>query len=160
MTAILAHTASTNIRRLTCFIKDLEKDPCDYYKAKPSEDITIWYVKICNLSDEYVGGEYILKIHFTEKYPFEPPSYYMLTPSGRFQINQKICLSNSGYHADTWSPLWGINQIIMGIISFFYERESHGISHISNSSVAERAKYASDSIKYNHENLKSICDLF
>lgn len=32
------------------------------------------------------------------EYPFKPPEVYMLTPSGRFEINKKICLSISSFH--------------------------------------------------------------
>lgn len=31
-------------------------------------------------------------------YPFKPPEVYMLTPSGRFEVNKKICLSISSFH--------------------------------------------------------------
>jgi ubiquitin-protein ligase len=155
------HVKNTNIKRLTNFIKELEKNPSEYYEATHSkEDITIWYVKIKNLSEEYTDGVYYMKIHFTEKYPFNPPDYYMLTLSGRFEINKKICFSNSGYHSDSWSPLWGINQIIMGIISFFYERNSSGISHINNTTSEQRQYLAKSSIKYNNNNLSHITKLF
>lgn len=154
----LNHVKDTNIKRLTSFLKNLEENPSDYYEAKPSDDIRIWYVKIKNLSEEYTGGIYYMKLHFTEKYPFSPPDYYMLTPSGRFKINSKICLSNSGYHSESWSPLWGINQIIMGLISFFYERDSIGIGHINDTTVEERAEYADSSIEYNlkHNEIENL----
>lgn len=155
------HIRATNAKRLMSFIKDIEKNQSEYYEAKPSEsDINIWYVKIKNLADEYVGGVYYMKIHFTDQYPFKPPDYYMLTPSGRFEINRAICLSNSGFHSESWSPLWGINQLIMGIISFFYERDSQGIAHISNSSNEDRARYAKQSIEYNRQYLPDIDKMF
>jgi ubiquitin-protein ligase len=142
------------------FVKELETNPSEYYDAKPSDDITIWYVRIKNLADEYTGGVYYMKIHFTDQYPFAAPDYYMLTPSGRFEINRKICFSNSGHHSDSWSPIWGINQIIMGIVSFFYERTSVGISHIRTSTTEDRVKKASMSVKYNRTHLGDIEKLF
>jgi ubiquitin-protein ligase len=154
------HVQQTNVKRLMNFVTELEKNPSEYYEAKPSEDITIWYVKIKNLSEEYTGGVYYMKIHFTEEYPFKAPDYYMLTPSGRFDINRKICFSNSGYHSESWSPLWGINQIIMGTISFFYERNSVGISHINTSTSEERAKHAISSVEYNLKHLANIEKMF
>ena len=155
------HVKNTNAKRLMSFIAYCEKNPSEYYDARPDpSNINIWFVKIKNLSDEYATGEYIMKIHFTEEYPFKPPDYYMMTPSGRFEINRKICFSNSGYHSESWSPLWGIHQIIMGMISFFYERTSNGISHISSSSSETRANFALDSVEYNNKNLKSTLALF
>jgi ubiquitin-protein ligase len=165
MTSIYAnksvHVKATNCKRLMSFMKELEKNPSDYYEAKPSyDDITIWYVKIKNLSEEYTGGIYYMKIHFTEEYPFKAPDYYMLTPSGRFEINKKICFSNSGYHSESWSPLWGINQIIMGTISFFYERNSVGICHISNGTNEERIRFALASAAYNKTHLAKLEQMF
>lgn len=160
LTSKSEHVKNTNIKRLTSFISYLEKNPSEYYRAIPSDNINIWYIKIYNLSEEYTSGEYLLKIHFTEEYPFKAPDYYLLTPSGRFDINKKICFSNSGFHSESWSPLWGINQIIMGIISFFYERKSTGIGHISSSTIENRTDFALDSINYNNTKLKDISNLF
>jgi ubiquitin-protein ligase len=155
------HVKNTNAKRLMSFVAYCEKNPSEYYDARPEpNNINIWFVKIKNLSDEYATGEYIMKIHFTEEYPFKPPDYFMLTPSGRFEINKKICFSNSGYHSESWSPLWGIHQIIMGMISFFYERTSAGISHISSTTPEQRANYALDSVEYNNKHLKSTLKLF
>ena len=160
-TAKGAHIGVANQKRLVSFIAWVDKNPSNYYEAKPFfEDINIWYVKIKNLSEEYTDGEYILKIDFSKEYPFKPPDYYMLTPSGRFEINRKICFSNSGYHSESWSPLWGIEQIIMGIISFFYERNSVGISHISNGSNEQRTIFAKSSKEYNQKYLKDILAMF
>ena len=151
------HVKTTNIKRLQKFIKELETDKSDYFDAKPSnDDITVWYVRIYNLADEYTDGEYYMKIVFTNEYPFKPPSYMMLTPSGRFEINKYICMSNTGYHADQWSPLWSLSAIINAMISFFYERQSVGISHINNSTEEVRKNFAQQSKEFNQKNLKKI----
>lgn len=156
-----SHVKNANIKRLTKFIVDCKHNPSEYYTTCQSpDDITIWYVKIHNLADDYLDGEYYLKIHFTQEYPFKPPDYTMLTPSERFKINTKLCFSNSGYHSESWSPLWGINQIIIGFISFFYETQSSGIGHISNSSSVNRKLCAKNSIKYNNIHLNKIIKLF
>ena len=51
---------------------------------------------------EYEGGVYHGIMQFPPAYPYRPPSLQMLTPSGRFAVGQKICLSNTDYHAETW----------------------------------------------------------
>jgi ubiquitin-protein ligase len=154
------HVNTTNTKRLMNFIKEIQKNPSEYYEAIPSNEITIWYIKIKNLSEEYTDGVYYMKIHFTNEYPFKAPDYYMLTPSGRFDINKKICFSNSGYHSESWSPLWGINQIIMGTISFFYERNSIGIGHITFTTEAQRIEFANNSKAYNNKYLTIIDNMF
>jgi ubiquitin-conjugating enzyme E2 J2 len=42
----------------------------------------------------------------------------MLTPSGRFEVNKKICMSYSDFHPELWNPLWGVATIVIGTISF------------------------------------------
>ena len=37
----------------------------------------------------------------------------MLTPSGRFEVNKKICLSISSFHPETWQPSWGIRTALL-----------------------------------------------
>jgi ubiquitin-protein ligase len=47
-----------------------------------------------------------------QEYPFKPPSIRMLTPSGRFEPNQRICLSMSDFHPETWNCMWSVSSIL------------------------------------------------
>ena len=67
------------------------------------------------------GGVYHGKLLFPAAYPFKPPSILMLTPSGRFAVNQRLCLSLSDYHPESWNPMWSVASILTGLQSFFYE---------------------------------------
>jgi ubiquitin-conjugating enzyme E2 J1 len=40
------------------------------------------------------------------------------TPSGRFEVNTKICLSFTNYHPEYWQPAWTIESILLAIVSF------------------------------------------
>lgn len=53
----------------------------------------------------------------------KPPSIIMFTPSGRFAVNQKICTSFSDFHPETWNPMWGVETIVIGLISFMLSDE-------------------------------------
>ena len=92
-------------------------------------------------------------------YPFDPPEFYFLTPNGRFDINKKLCFSNSSYHKEEWSPMWTIKTIILGFLSFFLERKSSGIGHLTTD-LSEKLKYADRSIEFNNTKLKKLIDLF
>ena len=49
-----SHIKTTNIKRLMSFVNEVDKNPSEYYEAKTSQDdITVWFIKIKNLSDEY-----------------------------------------------------------------------------------------------------------
>lgn len=71
----------------------------------------------------------------------------MLTPSGRFKVNQKICMSYSDFHPELWNPLWGVATIVIGTISFMMTDDITygGI----NSSSEQRKMYARQSIEFN-----------
>lgn len=148
-------------KKLMNFICYIKENPCEYYKAIPKEDDLLhWFVKIHNLSDEYVDGEYIIEIIFPKEYPFKPPNYRVLTPSGRFVQNKFLCFTNSGKNFSSWTPAWGIHEIIMGLISFFYERDSVGTGHISTSTVTQRRNFAIHSKEFNQNCLSHINQLF
>ncbi len=64
------------------------------------------------------GGIYHGRITLPPEYPFKPPSFIMLTPSGRFETNTKICLSISSHHPEHWQPSWSVRTALTALISF------------------------------------------
>lgn len=66
----------------------------------------------------YAGGFYHGRLVFPTEYPFRPPTIYMITPSGRFKTNIRLCLSISDFHPDTWNPAWSVSTILTGLLSF------------------------------------------
>ena len=63
----------------------------------------------------YEGGYFHGKLKFPPEYPLKPPSILMLTPSGRFKPNTRLCLSMSDFHPETWNPMWSVSTILMGL---------------------------------------------
>lgn len=53
------------------------------------------------------------------EYPMKPPYIIFFTPSGRFEIKEKICLSFTNYHPEFWQPAWTIQNILVALVSFF-----------------------------------------
>lgn len=144
-------------KRLQSELKLVTKDPLENAKIVVKNDnMDSWYVLIHGLTEEcYAGGEYILEIIIPETYPQNAPDFRMLTPSGRFAINSKLCFSNSGFHPEQWSPVWNMKTIIMGFISFFLEKESMGIGHIT-STVEEKKIFAKNSIEFNKKHYPTV----
>ena len=98
----MAPVLATN--RLRKELIRLQKEPLPGIIATPQEnDILVWYYAIRGPIDTpYDGGIYVGKLKFPSEYPMKGPSISMLTPSGRFQINTKICMSMSGdFHPGT-----------------------------------------------------------
>lgn len=83
------------------------------------DNIFEWYFVVFGLKDcPYEGGFYLGKLIFPKEYPWKPPAIMMVTESGRFRVNAKICLSISDYHPESWNPVWPVKSIIIGLISF------------------------------------------
>lgn len=76
-------------------------------------------------------------------WPFSPPNIYFLTPNGRFRVNQKICLSISAHHPETWQPAWGIQHILQALISMLPTEGDGGIGSL-NCSEEERKVLAEE----------------
>jgi ubiquitin-protein ligase len=139
----------------------LAKEPLHYTTAYPDkENPLIWHCLIIGQKDTpYYGGQYIYKVHHSPKYPAEPPDYYFLTPSGRYEIDKKICLTNSSYHKGEWSSTWNIKTILISFYSIFLDEKEHGISH-RHDPPEQCKKYATESIAYNKKHHEDIYSKF
>ena len=149
------------LKRLKNDYKLLRNSKSDLFEAHPDPtDLLTWWVLIKGSVDtDYEGGYYIIKIMHDKKYPINPPNFMILTPSGRYLINQKICISNTTYHSNEWSPSWTIESQIIGFISIMNDDREHGISHIKRPSDL-RKKLAKESLEYNKTNHPNIMKLF
>ena len=145
-------------KRFASEVKLLKNQPLHYCTAYPDEtNPLIWYFLIIGQKGtQYEGGEYIGKIVHNPTYPVKPPDYYMLTPSGRYTVGTKICLTNSSYHTADWSSTWNIISILIAFYSIWLDDKEHGISHITNETPTNRAKMARESIEYNKKNNADI----
>lgn len=128
---------------------DLNKAPPPFIIARPKEsDILEWHYIIRGPPDTpYEGGEFWGTVIFPADYPFKPPGIKMLTPSGRFQPDRKICTSMSDYHPGSWNPAWSVATILTGLLSFMVGDEMTTGS--VRSSDADRRIYAKRSHAYN-----------
>lgn len=148
-------------KRLLGDLRLLKKDPHQFIDVFPDEaDLLTWYFLIKGPDEsDYKNGYYIGKIMHNPEYPLKAPDFVMLTPSGRFMPDQKICMTNTGFHQSDWSPLWSVHAILTGFLSIMLDDKEHGISHIFNSKE-ERQMYANDSIQYNKTNFPKLVKQF
>ncbi|KAF7317615.1 UBC-like protein [Mycena kentingensis (nom. inval.)] len=112
-------------KRLTKEYATMQKEPPPFVWAAPEEkNILNWNFIIRGPSDSpYAGGEYHGVLLFPAEYPFKPPGIKMLTPSGRFQPDKKICFSMSDFHPGSWNPAWSVATILTGLLSFMLADE-------------------------------------
>jgi ubiquitin-conjugating enzyme E2 J2 len=98
----------------------LQRRPVENIQALPLEsNILEWhYVITGTAGTPYEGGYYHGVLKFPPEYPMKPPSVLMMTPNGRFKTNQRLCLSMSDFHPETWNPMWSVSSILTGLYSF------------------------------------------
>merc|ERR1712196_313057 len=85
-----------------------------------------WYYIVYNMDvKEYQGGFYLGKITCPPEYPAKAPNIKMITENGRFQCHGSICLSISDMHPEQWNPVWKVNQIVNGLVSFWQQTGEH-----------------------------------
>ena len=125
------NSASPTIRRITAEFRALQKDPEPLFHAEPLPDnLFEWHFSFRGPpSSVYEGGIYHGKIILPLEYPLQPPTVMMLSPSGRFEENKKICLSATGFHPEMWQPSWTIKTLLLALIGFM---ESPGAGAIGS----------------------------
>ncbi|KPM11051.1 ubiquitin-conjugating enzyme E2 J2-like protein [Sarcoptes scabiei] len=114
------------------------------------QDYLMHYVLRGPENSVYHGGIYHGKLRFPAEFPFKPPSIYMMTPSGRFETNQRLCLSFSDFHPDSWNPTWSLSTILAGLLSFMLE-EDVAVGSIQTTEH-ERKTLAKKSLQFNLKN--------
>ena len=141
--------SKTAVKKLTAEYKELQANPVKGITVAPMENnILEWhYVIEGPINTPYEGGHYWGKLVFPPSFPFAPPAVYMTTPSGRFEQSKRLCLTLSDYHPETWSPLWSISSILIGLVSFMVEEE-HAVGCVSTS-TEKRKQLAKASLQYN-----------
>jgi ubiquitin-protein ligase len=146
------------LKRLHNELKDIHKNKLSYAQVVQDEENVLLFYFLIKGEDggQYEGGYYIGKLLLPPTYPNKPVDYVMLTPSGRFEINKKICVTNSGYHSNMWTPCWTIKQMLIGFYSIFIDDAEGGIAHIRESAEQRRIK-AKESFDYN---AKYHCNVF
>ncbi|XP_038078208.1 ubiquitin-conjugating enzyme E2 J1-like [Patiria miniata] len=110
---------SPAVKRLMKEAQELS-DPTEQCYAQPLEDnLFEWHFTVRGPPDsDFQGGVYHGRITLPPDYPMKPPSIMLLTPTGRFEVGTKICLSISGHHPETWQPSWSIRTVMLAIIGF------------------------------------------
>lgn len=127
----------------------MQREPPPFIWAAPDEkNILTWNYIIRGPPDSaFAGGEYHGVLLFPPEYPFKPPGIKMLTPSGRFHPDKKICFSMSDFHPGSWNPAWSVATILTGLLSFMLSDEMTTGS--VNCNDAQKRQFASKSHAWN-----------
>ncbi|KAJ1506291.1 Ubiquitin-conjugating enzyme E2 J1 [Coelomomyces lativittatus] len=131
----------SSVRRILKELSDLNSEESSDYKIHLVDDqLFELHFTIRGPPDTpYVNGLYHGKLILPHDYPFRPPEIVFLTPSGRFEINKKICLSVTNFHPETWQPAWGLRTFMIGITSFMTVESADSIGSMQWTSEERQA---------------------
>jgi ubiquitin-conjugating enzyme E2 J2 len=146
------------MKRVMKEIENYKKDKNNrtFTMAFSEMDMQVIYGIFRNLDGVYSGGEYIIRVKLPTDYPYSPPVVACLTPNGRFDAEQNICLSITHYHSETWCPLITIEKLLMSVVSVFYDDYISGIGSNHNGSPEHKKELAKTSKEYNMEHFSDI----
>ncbi|EPR63278.1 ubiquitin-conjugating enzyme subfamily protein [Toxoplasma gondii GAB2-2007-GAL-DOM2] len=123
-------------------------------------DTLTWHFVLHDLPADspYHGGVYHGKLVFPPNYPFAPPSIFMLTPSGRFEVNKRICMSMSDFHPESWNPSWRLETLVTAFLSFMLDAGDAATHGSVSMSFAQRRRLALQSFSENkrHKNFAAM----
>lgn len=115
--------ANDALRRIMAEVKEfssLNNSPSSFFHAQPLEtDLFEWHFTVRGPPDTaFAEGIYHGRILLPAEYPLKPPEIILLTPNGRFEVGERICLSVTAHHQETWQPSWGIRTILTALVGF------------------------------------------
>jgi len=134
--------------------KAIEKGVVPFVAVMPSMgDLLVWHYIIHDLPRDtpYAGGVYHGKLVFPKEYPFKPPAIYMITPTGRFRCNERICFSMSDFHPETWNPSWTAETILIALTSFMLDASNPRTTGTLETSLETKRTFAKNSFHYNRD---------
>ncbi len=144
------------IKRVAKELKKFKEDPPPFVRAvhmdeSTSKDFHFLIDGPNNTSHE--GGQFVLAMVIPDEYPFCPPKFKMLTPNGRFQQNDWICISGvSSHHSYDWSCSQNFGSVLVSIVSFMIDENPGLHAGMEQSSDDEKKRLASTSRAYNTRN--------
>jgi ubiquitin-conjugating enzyme E2 J2 len=148
-----AMAVQTSTHRLRVELRNMAREPPQHITARPlPSNILQWYFLLEGPpGTPFEGGLYLGRLAFPTQYPYKPPAVYMCTPQGRFKTEQKLCLSMSDFHPETWSPMWSVSAVLTGLLAFMLlDEETVGSIHTSTADKRALAK-ASHAFNRSHK---------
>ena len=152
-------------------IKKFGKITDNFVCLPDPENPYTWYYVIFGLDTPgFKGGFYLGRVECPPTYPEKAPAIFMITPNGRFHLDQHegICMSISAMHEESWNPAWKVNNMVVGLLSFWlgdaegtygelYDGD-FGYQKDGKNMEDHRVEYARESREavLNHEKFKAV----
>lgn len=141
--------------------KKATSNPNPYVKyAMSKNDINTWYVLLGNFagnSDEFAGGEYLVRLHATDRFPFKAPHFYFMTENGVYSVGKKVCIHIGEFHDGSYPATFGLSQFAMELANGMigWKDLGNGIA-LLKTSVGEKKRLAALSKQTNEQHARII----
>lgn len=147
---------NTILRQYHHAIKQNNENLVFYMDPANVSNVYVLMRNIAGADDEYVDGEYLVKIMIPTNYPFVPPVFHFLTPQGKCDINVPVCIDIGHYHSNNYRPNMGLYGFTMMLYNFLITSDIGNGIGILNTTVAAKKEYASKSKAYNMANYENL----
>jgi len=105
------------INRIHRELDELRNNPSINCMAEQGEDLYNWDATIIGPEETpYAGGHFLLKIHFSQEYPFRPPTVQFMTKVYHPNISSQGVICLDILHKQ-WSPALTITKVLLSISS-------------------------------------------
>ena len=109
-------------------IKKHAKIVDNFVCAPDPENLLHWYFVTWGLEGSFKGGYYFGQVICPSDFPQKAPKIKILVENGHFHKNSEICMSMTDMHPESWNPAWTVQQVILGLVSFWSDPESRDTS--------------------------------
>jgi ubiquitin-protein ligase len=100
----------------------------DRWTIMPNQENINKVLVLYNFTEEngiFKDMQLVFEIAIHEEHPYKAPSIKTLTPNGRTQINQSICIDGlTAWHPESWKIVTSMNSIIERFLSAFIDVEN------------------------------------
>ena len=122
-----------------------------------------WYVLLHGITgknNEFLGGEYLVRVVAPNDFPASPPSFYFMTENGLYKPEEKVCISIGEYHKDQYRAVLGMSGFCQNLVSGLIGWEDMGTGiNILNTTAEKKAELARKSKTYNALHNREIVQL-
>lgn len=123
--------------------------PVREFVAYPLEDnmLEFHFSLLGPMDSPYQKGVYHGRVILPHTYPFAPPDVELITPSGRFETNVKLCVSITSYHPENWHATYGVATLLHALRTFMVTPGNNAIGAVDYSDEAKK-KMADTSLQF------------
>jgi ubiquitin-protein ligase len=112
--------------------------------------------------DKFRGLQLIFEVRINEEHPYKPPSIKVLTPNGRMNLYDLICIHGlTAWHPESWNIITSFQHIVNAFVGAFLDIEKTGhFAGQMESTDAVILEYAKNSAGWNAASFPELVEQY